>query len=294
MRELNRRINNQFASAIDLISVQAVRAEGAEAKAVLADAVELLHAHAGVRRALLMPRYGILIDAARYLRKLCWALRGAGLERLNIQLTLKGDRLPLESERCWRLGLIVHELVTNAEKQACFDARSGAINIELVRTDGLLECVVSDNLSATRARHRQQIVGDLARTLNGRIKHGTGADLRSVVISFPLTERERRASGAINSRRLRSSRQVRMMASDALGEGGNKPLGGSGRCQFASAQDPERAVRAGQANWRHPAARTCWAGCCHPLYRETCDDQSITVRTKPTSLECPANSGRGI
>lgn len=232
LRELNRRINNQFASAIDLISVQAVRAEGAEAKAVLADAVELLHAHAGVRRALLMPRYGILIDAARYLRKLCWALRGAGLERLNIQLTLRGDRLPLESERCWRLGLIVHELVTNAEKQACFDARSGAINIELVRTDGLLECVVSDNLSATRARHRQQIVGDLARTLNGRIKHGTGADLGSVVISFPLTERERRASGAINSRRLRSSRQVRMMASNALGEGGN-----SRSTAAASAQD---------------------------------------------------------
>ena len=237
LRELNRRINNQFASAIDLISVQAVRAEGAEAKAVLADAVELLHAHAGVRRALLMPRYGILIDAARYLRRLCWALRGAGLDRLNIRLTLKGDHLPLEAERCWRLGLIVHELVTNASKHACFEARSGAIKIDLARTDGLLECVVSDNLSATCAKQRQQIVGDLVRTLNGRIKHGTGTNFRSVVISFPLTEREQNASGAIDSRRLRSSRQV-TMASAALGEGGTKPLERARHATVvASAQD---------------------------------------------------------
>ena len=209
----------------------------------------LLHGHAGVRRALLRPRYGTLIDAARYLRKLCCALRGTLLGRSRIQLTLKGDRLPLEPKRCWRLGLIVHELVTNATRHACFEAESGEIEIKLVRTDGLLECVVSDNMSAARAPHRPglQIVGDLAKTLNGRIKQGTGTDLRSVVISLPLTERERRAGGAIDSRRLRSSRQVRTMASGALGEGGTTASGRGSRTGVARAQDPNvLSARAGE------------------------------------------------
>jgi hypothetical protein len=36
------------------------------------------------------------------------------LDRMNIHLLLSADRLPLESERCWRLALAICELVTNA------------------------------------------------------------------------------------------------------------------------------------------------------------------------------------
>jgi two-component sensor histidine kinase len=229
LRELNHRINNQFASAISSMTVEAVRAQGAEAKAVLSNAVELLHGYADVHRALLMPRYGTLIDAARYLRKVCRGLHGALLDRLNIQLTLKGDALPLQPERCWRLGLIVHEFVTNAAKHACFDGRPGEIRIKLARRDGLVNCVVSDNGSAAiRARHEQRqglrIVGDLARSLGGRIEQGVGTDFRSFVLAFPLTERERQASCTIDSRRVRPSRQVKNTPSGAPGERGTKSL----------------------------------------------------------------------
>ena len=244
LRELNHRINSQFNSAINSISLEAVRAEGAEAKAVLSDAVELLHGYADVHRALLMPRHGTLIDAARYLRKLCRALHAALLDRLNIELTLNGDALPLQRERCWRLGLIVHELVTNATKHACFDGRPGEIRIKLARRDGLVNCVVSDNGSAAiRARHEQRqglrIVGDLARSLGGQIEQGVGADFRSFVLSFPLTERERQASRAIDSRRVSPSRQVKTMPSGTSGERGTRSLDQASRpIVVASAQNP--------------------------------------------------------
>ena len=204
LRELNHRIDNQFASAIGLISVEAVRADSAEVKAVLANVVELLCGYGDVHRALLKPEYETLLDSGSYLRKLCRALRGALLDRLQIQLVVKGHRLALQPERCWRLGLIVHELVTNAAKHACFDDRSGVVNIKLARTGGLVNCVVSDNGStAIRATQRQgrglRIVGDLARSLGGRIEHGIGAGFRSVVLSFPLSHRERKANCAIDS-----------------------------------------------------------------------------------------------
>jgi two-component sensor histidine kinase len=221
LRELNHRIANQFASAIDLISSEAVRAEDREAKAVLSSAVELLHGQAGVHRALRMPRQRTLVDAATYLGKLCRAFQGAVLDRLDIQLTWKGDRLPLQPERCWRLGLIIHELAANAASHA-FDGRSGEIKIRLAHMDGLIRCVVSDNGSAAgRARQGQglRIVGDLARTLDGRIEHGDGGGFRSVVLSFPLTERERHANCAIDKRRMRLSRERKPPGSVVAGKG---------------------------------------------------------------------------
>jgi two-component sensor histidine kinase len=217
LRELNHRVNNQFASVINLVSVDAVRADAAEAKSQLSRVVELLHRCAEVHRALLMPERETLIDAAVYLRRLCCALRGALLDRLDIQLKFEGALLPLQSERCWRFGLILNELVTNAMKHACFDGRAGAIKIKLARRGELVNCLVSDNGSASSCGRQGQglrIISDLATSLGGRIEHSVGADFRSVVLSFLLTERERRASSSIASRRERVSHQLDAITSD--------------------------------------------------------------------------------
>jgi|SRR5208283_4208066 len=71
---LNHRINNDFASAISLVSVAAVRANSSEVKAALSEVVELLHEHAAVQRVLNMPKRDALVDAADYFAK---ALFGA-------------------------------------------------------------------------------------------------------------------------------------------------------------------------------------------------------------------------
>ena len=212
LRELNHRVNNEFTSAINLVSVAAVRAEGSEAKAALTNVVDLLHGYAEVHRALATPDRGTLIDAAGYARKLGFAMSRSLLSQMNIRLACVADTLPLASERCWRLGLIVHELVTNSAKHARFDDRDGEISIELTRLGGSANCTVSDNGSAS-ARFKPgsglKIVSDLAKGLDGRIEHGFGAKCRSVVLAFPLTERERRANSAVASCRVRPPRQLK-------------------------------------------------------------------------------------
>jgi two-component sensor histidine kinase len=228
LRELNHRIDNQFASAISLISIEAVRAEGQEAKTALSNTVELLRGYGEVHRTLLMPQGRTLIDALKYLRELSAALRSALLDRLQIELMLGGDPLPLEPERCWRLGLIVHELVMNATEHACFDGRLGQIKVKLARTDCLINCVVSDNGSpVSRARHGQahglRIIGELAKGLGGRIEHGIGAEFRSVVLSFSLSERERSAIRAIDSRPGRRLCQPKIAATGARAKSRSKP-----------------------------------------------------------------------
>jgi two-component sensor histidine kinase len=212
LRELNHRVNNEFTSAINLVSVAAVRAEGPEAKAALTNVVELLHGYADVHRALVTPDRGTLIDAAGYARKLVFAMSRSLLSRMNIRLACAADTLPLASERCGRLGLIVHELVTNSAKHACFDGREGEIRLKLTRLGASVNCIVSDNGCAS-ARLKPgsglRIVRDLARGLGGRIEQGFDATFRSVVLVFPLTERERQANRAVASRRMRPPRQLK-------------------------------------------------------------------------------------
>jgi two-component sensor histidine kinase len=226
LRELNHRINSGLASAINLVSAAAVRVEGPEAKRALSDVVELLHGYADVQQALAMPKGKALIDAATYIRMMGCAMRRSLLDRMNIRLAPATESLPLEPERCRRLGLIVHGLVANAAKHACFDARAGEIRVKLTRTGALVNCVVLDNGSRSArgaAGPGLRLSHDLAKDLGGRVEHGSGTEFTSVVLSFPLTERERQANCAIAKRRvIRSAQGAQPIfarpAADVLGE----------------------------------------------------------------------------
>ena len=225
LRELHHRVDKGIASAIDLVSAAVIRADGAEAKAALSDVVELLHGHAELHRALAMPEGDVLNDAATYIRRLGCAMRQSFLDRMGIRLALTTESLPLQPERCGRLGLIVHDLIVNAAKHAYFDARSGEIKVKLSRNGSVANCVVLDNGSRparalSRASGREfQISNDLARGLGGRIEHGFAAEFTSVVVSFHLSERERQASWSMATRRMRPPRRLKTNASVTPGSG---------------------------------------------------------------------------
>ncbi|WP_245473650.1 ATP-binding protein [Bradyrhizobium zhanjiangense] len=217
LRELHHRVTNGVAFAIDLVSAAAIRVDGTEAKSALSDVVELLHGYADVHRALAMPTGETLIQAATYIRKLGCGMRRAVLDRMNIQLAFATQSLALQPERCWHLGLIVHELVMHAARHACFDARAGQIRIKLTRTGALVNCVILDNGSrpARETSDRElRIARDIARALGGRIEQGFGAEFTSIVLSFPLTERERGANWSIATRQMRAPRRTRATASN--------------------------------------------------------------------------------
>lgn len=87
-------------------------------KAVLAAVADRLHNFARVHHALQMQEHSTYIDASAYLRQLCRAISRSKLDCQKIELVLVECPFWLESGRCWRLGLIVSELITNAARHA--------------------------------------------------------------------------------------------------------------------------------------------------------------------------------
>ena len=199
LRELNHRVNNELTSTICTISAKAAEADDVAIKAALFDVVGLLHGYADVHKALRMPDPGHLTDAARYLQHLCFSITKCRLDRLNIHLLCSADDLRLEGERCWKLGLIVSELLTNVARHARFDDRDPEAKVKLLLAGHVVRCAVSNNGSASDPIVRGRgltIVGELANSLGGRVDASCTVEGSSFLLAFPLTESEQRAAGA--------------------------------------------------------------------------------------------------
>ena len=187
LREFSHRINNEFASAIGVISIAAARSADDEAKVALAAVRDRLQNYALVHHALQMPEDVSCIDAAAYLRQLCWAISRSKLERKGIELLFVERTFRMNSERCWRLGLIVSELITNAERHA-FRNGGGSIRVELLPSLSFVECRVTDNGTAeanARPGHGLKIVEALAKSLGGTIDQRFGPHGATAVLIFP-------------------------------------------------------------------------------------------------------------
>src|SRR5437868_3602441 len=132
IREFTHRIANDWSSAVAAVSLAARNTRSEEAKFVLANvAGQLLH-HAQLLRVLEAPVPGTMKDAAEYIGQICFCLGRAKLESLNIRLVLAADPLPLMAEDCWRLGMIVFELITNSARHAFWRGLDGTIRVDLV------------------------------------------------------------------------------------------------------------------------------------------------------------------
>lgn len=223
--ELNHRIKNELASVINLVTFKAVWTENVDAKEELGSIVDLLHQHFEVHNLLTMPDDDALVDAGGQLRKLGLAMGRCKLERMNIRLLLSADTLPLEAERCWRLALVIYELVTNAVRHACFDGRAGEIKIELMRAGSWVNCRVSDNgsgLGRMRVGRGLRIVSELANSLGGRLDRASGPAWNSFSLDFPMTQREQRANRTVATRRPRAGRRRTMPTAPRLPAAGEK------------------------------------------------------------------------
>jgi two-component sensor histidine kinase len=197
LRELDHRIKNELTSAIYAVSAKAVQSDNVAAKAALLDVVDFLHQWADVHRALHMPDQGRLIDAARYLQQLCFSITKYQLDRLAIRVSFSSDDLRLDGERCWKLGLIISELLTNVARHAQFDARDPELRVELMLVGDVVKCRVSDNGSAPEPVRRGRglsIIGELATSLGGRVHTTCAAEGCSFLLTFRLTESEQRAA----------------------------------------------------------------------------------------------------
>jgi two-component sensor histidine kinase len=226
LRELDHRIKNELTSAICVVSAKAVQSDSVAVKAALLDVVDFLHQWGDVHRALHMPDQGRLTDAARYLQQLCFAITKYRLDCLAIRVLFSADDLRLEGERCWKLGLMVSELLTNVARHVQFGAKHPELRVKLMLAGNVVKCGVSDNGSAPEAIRRGRgltIIGELASSLGGRVHTSCAAEGSSFLLTFPLTEAEQRAAGAahdvLKRRKMRRSRRLEASRTEDLGAG---------------------------------------------------------------------------
>jgi two-component sensor histidine kinase len=225
LRELNHRIKNELTAAIYAVSAKAVQSDSVAVKAALLDVVDLLHQCADVHRALRMPDQGRLTDAARYLQQLCFSITKYRLDRLALRVFFSADDLRLDGERCWKLGLIVSELLTNVAQHAQFDSRHPELRVELLLAGNVVKCGISDNGSAPepiRCGRGLAIIGELASSLGGRVHTSCAADGFSFLLTFPLTDAERAAGAThvvLKRRKMRRPQRLEASRTEDLGAG---------------------------------------------------------------------------
>jgi two-component sensor histidine kinase len=138
-----------------------------------------------------MPASNHDIDASAYLRELCRSISRSKLEHRNIELVMVECAFRMSSDRCWLMGMIVAELITNAVRHA-FDRRGGVIRIECRASGEFIECRVSDNGSASTADVRPgsglKIINALAQDLGANFQFNLGEDGSQSVLMIPIEQ----------------------------------------------------------------------------------------------------------
>ncbi|MBR0907157.1 histidine kinase dimerization/phosphoacceptor domain -containing protein [Bradyrhizobium liaoningense] len=187
LRELAHRIDDELASAIDLVSKAANGCDATDARQTLASLQDRLESHARLHHALQMPEFSTTVDLAAYLRQLCRSISRASLEGEGIALSLLLHPLKLSSERCWMLGMIVFELITSAARHRSRGG-AGAIHLEMWVTAASIACCITDSGSSGESWYRgeaRDIVEVLAARLQGAVDICVGPDGGKIVVSVP-------------------------------------------------------------------------------------------------------------
>ena len=188
LREFSHRINNEFASAIGMISLAAEHLGNGEAKAALAAVQDQLHNYARVHHALQIPEHSSRIDAATYLRQLCRAICSAKLDAKGIKLLLVERTFQMDFRTVLAAGnSIMSELITNSARHA-FGDNGGLIRVELLPSATIIECRVTDNGTGKpriRPGNGTKIVASLAKSLGGAIDQRFGPRGATAVLISP-------------------------------------------------------------------------------------------------------------
>jgi two-component sensor histidine kinase len=187
IEEIEHRVMNEYAMAAASISLAAARTAFPDVKATLTDAVRRLRSYADVHRSLQPPAADGLLNLADYLRSLCKSLVRARLSERGISLTLVELDLQISAGRCWRVGLIVSELITNSIRHALSGGR-GQIVVETQKVASHIHCSVADNGRSTGnfvPGRGSRIVDALALELGGYVDRQFGPDGATVTLLFP-------------------------------------------------------------------------------------------------------------
>jgi two-component sensor histidine kinase len=186
--EISHRVLNEYTQAITTLAI--VRAETTDltARSALAAVEHRLHAQAAVHRALRPPPANGLRDLGAYLAEVCNAVSCASLRDRGVRLRLIAGDVLLTADRCWRVALIVAELVNNTVRHA-FRRGGGWVVVEVDVEGPTICCRVSDDGRAVSADPLpglgRNIVEGLAQALGGAIQWRFETTGTSAVLQIP-------------------------------------------------------------------------------------------------------------
>jgi two-component sensor histidine kinase len=184
LAEMNHRVANEYALAVSSIR-RAARHAAPEARADLLAACERLHDYAQAHRAHLEP-IDERTDLADYLAHLCLSVVRARLAERGVALRFIAEPFEMSSGDCWRVGLIVSELITNALKHGA-SGPGAVITVELRASAEGLDCAIRDNGGPpgfSPPGHGARIVDGLAEELGARLNRCFGRSGSCVVLSL--------------------------------------------------------------------------------------------------------------
>jgi two-component sensor histidine kinase len=193
LMELTHRMNNEFTSAIAILALAAACSTHDEVKGAIAEVENRLRNYVKVNRLPGKPSHETPIDASAQLRMLCESTSQSRLDCKGIELFLVGCPLRMSADRCWRLNMIVFELITNSVRHAFGDV-GGRIRVELKRFGSFVRCRVEDNGMAPgelRPGRGSAIIEALTSSLDGTLKQYFGERGAVSDLIFPASPSQR-------------------------------------------------------------------------------------------------------
>ena len=187
VEEISHRVLNEYTQAIAGIRLAARHVESDEAQAVLADAATRLLSFAEAHRALQAPVSTGKVDLAVTLDRLCATMSVARLQERGIRLTLSVASVMLAPERCWRVALIVCELITNGMRHG-LRGGPGNIRVEMEADAQTIICrVVNDGCGKGTIKPGRgfDVVTGLAGEIGGGVGWCFAPDCTSAELIFP-------------------------------------------------------------------------------------------------------------
>jgi two-component sensor histidine kinase len=186
LQELTYRVGGEFSAAISSLSSAAACTQSDEARSTLVAVQTRLENFARVHEALQVPEFRTNVDGCAYLQQLCAAISLSRLDCQGIELEVLDGACQIDSEQCWRLGLIVAELVAIAARHS-FVSSPRRISVSISHRGALIGCRVEDNGISREDEGNcgAQIVDALARELQGAFEQHHRGDRSVATVVFP-------------------------------------------------------------------------------------------------------------
>ena len=194
IREIHHRVKNNLQVISSLLSLQGRASLSPEGQRACEESQLRIKSIALIHELLYQSENMTRIEAGEYLRKLGTKLISAFSLGARVKLRIEGCRTFIDLDHAVPFGLVVNELMTNAMKHGFPDESSGAITVQLAKTDGhRLQLQVSDDgvglaehidpMTASSLGFR--LVGSLVQQLDGRYSFIRGRGT-TCLIDFPL------------------------------------------------------------------------------------------------------------